>query len=786
MGAGVGSFVIFGERAGGYLNVMISVNMWLAGFFACASLQYAIHWWGSRAERVLLVFSIQCAAYTGFYLAISAYFGAQTIPECQAALDRFVTFGVLIHALYLHLYAYLGARRDYVFRALSSGVLLLLVLVHQWLPLRGTVIELHTVQLPGGIASMVPVRTPPGVPLGILYVTVLLNNLYGLFVARRIWTRDRVGGVLVVGASVAVLVGAMSGFLIDYAHLQLPYVGAWPHAIFVFCMTFFLSREYSARGARVAATERQFGAAFEHAPIGKALLALDGRFLEVNRALCRMLGWATDELCARSLGEVTHPDAGREPRLDRLMAAPAYTVEKRFVRRDGECLWALLAVSVVPDEHGRPVRLVAQMQDVTELRSHRERLEELVATRTRELNEAKEDAERANQAKSRFLAHISHEIGTPLHIILAHAQALDRDPTLGEAQRAKIGTLTSTGRHLRTLISDVLEMSKLDAGRPELVESPFDLWAALLEVERMFASEAASKAVMLLVARAPDLQGYQLGDGAKVKQILVNLTSNALKFTERGSIRLEAASRPLADGSMLVEVCVADTGIGIAAEEAARIFQPFEQLDAGKRAGGTGLGLAISLAHARLMGGGLSVSSIPGAGSVFTLSYVARGLAPEAIPATLRDAAAPAQRDATPHKALIVDDVVLNRELLSEFLSGNGFVTRTASDGAEALSIHADWQPDLVLIDLRMHGMGGVEAIRRMRSAKSLAAIGALSASVLAEDERLARAFGADFFMRKPYDYSELLEEIARVLVPRSSRGRRGEAQATVPTIRSA
>ena len=482
-------------------------------------------------------------------------------------------------------------------------------------------------------------------------------------------------------------------------------------------------------------------------------------------------------MCARRLADVTHREDGTEPQLQRLHDAPAYSVEKRFLRKDGEPIWALLGISVVPDDHGHAVQIIAQMQDVSELHAHRERLEELVATRTRELNEAKEEAERANQAKSRFLAHISHEIGTPLHIMLAHTQILDRDPALGAAQRAKIGIVGSSGRHLQALINDVLEMSKIEVGHPELAESPFDPWATLVDIERMFAWDAAAKGIELVIECTAKLPPWLLGDQAKVKQILINLTSNALKFTKQGSIRLQASASPLANGSVRVQLVVADTGIGIAPAEAARIFQPFEQLEAGKRAGGTGLGLAISLAHARLMGGDLSLESTPGAGSTFTLTYVAKRAEPEEIPVAAGETAR-VEPGTAAGKALIVDDVALNRDLLSELLSGSGFETRTAADGADAVAIHAEWQPDLVLIDLRMHGMGGLEAIRRMRDADSRVAIGALSASALDEDERVAGAFGADFFLRKPFDYCELLDRISRVLATSASTPAHGSAGA--------
>jgi PAS domain S-box-containing protein len=621
---------------------------------------------------------------------------------------------------------------------------------------------------------VLPIRTSPSAALALVYLSTLAVQGYGFFVARAIWKRDRAGAVLVAVSTASILVGVALAILIDFAKVRAPYVGAWPHAILVVGLTLFIAREYSARGARVVATKRQFQAAFEHAPIGKALIALDGRFLGVNRALCRILGWEAEELCARRLADVTHPDDGDEPDFRRLLESPAYIVERRFLRKDGEPGWALLAVSVVPDDRGRPVQIIAQLQDVTELRAHRERLEELVATRTRELEAAKQEAERANQAKSQFLAHISHEIRNPLHVILAYAQDLDRDPALGAAQRSKVEIVRSSGKHLQTLINDVLDMSKIEAGRLELVEHPFDPWATLVDVQRMFAVEAASQGVELTLERSTELPGSLLGDGAKVKQILLNLTSNALKFTRRGAIRLLASSSELEKGSILLRVVVADTGIGISPQDAARIFQPFEQLEAGKQAGSTGLGLAISLAHARRMGGDLSVESASGAGSTFTFTCVARRVAAEATPSAPRvSVLAPS---ATRCKVLIVDDLPLNRDILEVFLSDLGFETRTAADGASSLAVQAEWHPDLVLIDLRMSGMGGLEAIRRMRAAGSNAAIGALSASALAEDERLARAFGADFFLRKPYEYTELQDKISSVLaaVPTAPRARAG------------
>ncbi len=760
------------------MDKLITVNTVLAGFYAYAAIHYAVHWWLSRQERILLVFSIQCALYAVFSLAISSFFRATTIPDAQTTLDRFVTIGVLTHPLLLQFYADVGGRRDRAFRALVTGALIFLAVLNLWAPLRGTVVEMRAALSLGGDTALVPIRTPPGTSLVFLYLLVLAIKGYGFFVARIIWKRDRAGAILIAFGTAVSLGGAALGFLVDFASVRAPYAGAVPHAIFVLVVTLFLSREYAARGARAAATERQFEAAFEHSPIGKALVATDGRFLRVNRAFCRILGSTVEEICAGRLYDIFPDDDEIETESGRLLTGEvlAHTVERRLVRKEGDPVWARLVMSVVPDDQGQPAKMVAHVQDVTELRTHRERLEELVATRTRELSDAKDEAERANLAKSRFLAHISHEIRNPLHIMLLYAQILERDPTLGGTQQAQVGIVRSSGNQLLALMNDLLEMAKIEARRPELVEDRFDPWATLDEVKQMFAGEAASKGLALEMASAPDFPHAILGDAGKVTQILINLAGNALKFTERGSIRFVAsasadgAGRP--NGSLLVKIAVADTGIGIAAHDATRIFEPFEQLDAGKRAGGTGLGLAISLGHARLMGGDLTVDSAPGKGSTFIFTFVAKSVglpASRAAPGPIPYVVAGATRV----KVLIVDDLAVNREALSELLSGPRFETRTASDGPTAISIHASWRPDLMLIDLRMPGMNGLEAIERMRAAGSRAAIGALSASALADDERQALALGADFFLGKPFDDRELMERIARVLGTVSRAGER-------------
>jgi len=234
---------------------LIRVNTGLAGFFACAAIHYFIYWWLSRHERVFLVFSVQCAAYAAFCVGISAYFAASTVPETQAALNRFATFGVLSHAVVLQFYAVLAARRDRAFRALVTTTLLCLAVLNQWAPLRGTVTALQPVRMLGGATAFVPIRTPPGFSLVLAYLATVAVQVYGFVAAREISKRDRVGAGLIAFGSAAVLAGAVVGVLVDFAHLRAPYVGALPHAIFVVCVALFLARSYARRGARLSASE---------------------------------------------------------------------------------------------------------------------------------------------------------------------------------------------------------------------------------------------------------------------------------------------------------------------------------------------------------------------------------------------------------------------------------------------------------------------------------------------------------------------------------------------------
>ncbi|MEY2881716.1 MAG: hypothetical protein RLZZ15_4096 [Verrucomicrobiota bacterium] len=510
----------------------------------------------------------------------------------------------------------------------------------------------------------------------------------------------------------------------------------------------------------LARAEARYRSIFENALEGLYVSSPEGRFLSANPALARMFGYGSAAEMLAAINDIKHQLYVSPTRRDDFFqlvhdSDEVAEFESEVYRRDRSTFWVSESVRVVRNAAGHVDHFEGVAADITHKREA-----------ARALQAAKDAADAASRSKSYFLASVSHELRTPLNGILGYTQILRRDSALTEKQREGVRVIHESADHLLALINDVLDLSKIEAGRIELHPADFDLPDFAASVERVFTPRARDKSLLFETALAGDLPRFTHGDEQRLRQVVFNLVANAVKFTTTGGV-VFSVQRGEGD---TIRFSVSDTGPGISEDDTKKLFEPFTQVGAHeKSATGTGLGLAISRSLVERMGGKLRVESKLGWGSRFWFEVP---LPVAATPASLGSTAPMSARrvlgyEGARRRVLIVDDNATNRAVMTAMLAPLGFELTEVADGETSLVRTPEFQPDLVLMDLRLPGgIDGLEATRRLRQTEPgrAAKIIAVSASAYDLDRNECFAAGCDAFLAKPFREEELWTVIERAL----------------------
>jgi PAS domain S-box-containing protein len=532
--------------------------------------------------------------------------------------------------------------------------------------------------------------------------------------------------------------------------------------------------------AAIEASEAKYQDLYDNAPdMFASIDAATGRILQCNRTLAVVTGYSKEAIIGRPIFDMYHPDCmdkARKAFNSFVATGQVHDAELQLKKKDGGKIDVSLNVSPVRDEQGRVLAGSLSWRDITETKKAGQ-----------ELRAAKEQAEEASRIKSQFLANMSHEIRTPMNSITGFSEMLAEDG-LNDEQRQYVRLIRESGTNLLRIINDILDFSKIEADKLEadVIECALD--QILADVDSMLRPQAERKKLKFEVSCSHRLPKRIRTDPTRLRQCLINLASNGIKFTDTGHVHIDCLLERIGDNVPAIRFDVEDTGIGIKPEDCERIFESFTQADGStaRKYGGTGLGLAITRQLARLLGGSLTVTSEEGKGSTFSL-VIPTGLdSTGPVDSNTDDTIEPIRRNkktALPKycgHVLVAEDVETNQVLAKALLKQMGLDVTIAADGVEAVQKARSRNFDLIFMDIQMPEMDGYQATRAIREQGIKAPIIALTAHAIKGDEQRCIEAGCDDYLSKPIDRWRLIEKVQKYLLV--TNGAASESADTIKT----